>query len=83
LLDSILTGGVAAEQEFDLLDVAAALAAELGAGAAHVVRRQLLDSHLPCVLLNDLKDCTRREIKTRAFCLDSNSTLEGTDEITI
>ena len=35
-----------AEQEFYLLQVAAPLAAELGAGAAHVMRCQFLETHL-------------------------------------
>ena len=44
-----------AEQEFYLLEVAAPLAAELGAGAAHVMRRQLFETHRARVLLNDLQ----------------------------
>ena len=39
-----------AEQEFYLLEIAAPLAAELGAGAAHVMRRQLFKTHLSRVL---------------------------------
>ena len=41
-----LDGGVA-EQELDLFDIAAILAAEFGAGAAQVVRPKALDPDLP------------------------------------
>jgi hypothetical protein len=51
-----------AEQEFDLLEVAAAFATELGTGAAHVMRRQLFKTHGPRVVLNDLQHCAWREI---------------------
>ncbi len=56
-----------AQQEFYLLEIAAALAAELGAGAAHVMRRQLFETHRARVLLNDLQHCTWREILTPDF----------------
>jgi hypothetical protein len=41
-----------AEQEFYLFDVGAALASELGAGAAHVMWRQFFETHRARVLLN-------------------------------
>src|SRR6202021_1352113 len=56
-----------AEQEFYLLEVAAALAAELGTGAAHVMRRQSLKTHRARVQLNDLQHRTWREILTPDF----------------
>src|SRR6202453_519073 len=56
-----------AEQEFYLLEVAAALAAEFSAGAAHVMRRQLFETHGARVLLNDLQHRTWREILTPDF----------------
>jgi hypothetical protein len=56
-----------AEQEFYLLEVAAALATELGAGAAHVMRRQLFETHGARIPLNDLQNRTRGEILTPDF----------------
>jgi ParB family transcriptional regulator, chromosome partitioning protein len=50
-----------------LLEVAAALAAELGTGAAHVMRRQLFETHGARVLLNNLQHGTWREILTPDF----------------
>src|ERR1700677_3536156 len=55
------------QQEFYLLEVAAALAAELCAGAAHVMRRQLFETHGARVLLNDLQHRAWREILTPDF----------------
>jgi hypothetical protein len=51
-----------AEQEFYLLEVAATLAAELGAGSAHIMRRQLFETHSARLLLNDLQHGTWLEI---------------------
>ena len=45
-----------------MLEIAAAFAAELGTGAAHVMRRQFLQTHLSRVLLNDLQHCAWREM---------------------
>jgi hypothetical protein len=56
-----------AEQEFNLLKIAAALAAELGAGAAHVMRCQFFETHRARVLLNDLQHGARRESLTPYF----------------
>jgi hypothetical protein len=42
------------QEEFYLLEIASALAAELGTGAAHVMRRQVFEAHRARVLLNDL-----------------------------
>jgi len=56
-----------AEPEFYLLEIAAALAAELGTGAAHVMRRQLFKTHRARVVLNDLQHCPWREILTPDF----------------
>jgi hypothetical protein len=55
------------QQEFYLLEVAAPLAAELGAGAAHVMRRQLFQTHGARVMLNDLQHRARREILAPDF----------------
>jgi hypothetical protein len=55
------------EQEFYLLEIAAALAAELGTGAAHVMGRQFFQTHLSGVLLNDLQHGAWREILTPDF----------------
>jgi hypothetical protein len=55
------------QEEFYLLEVAAPLAAELGAGAAHVMGRQLFETHGARVVLNDLQHCARREILTPDF----------------
>jgi hypothetical protein len=55
------------QQEFYLLEIATPLAAELGAIAAHVKRRQFLEPHGAGVLLNDLQHCSRREILTPDF----------------
>jgi hypothetical protein len=56
-----------AKQEFYLLEIAAPLAAELGAGAAHVMPCQLFKTHRARVLLNDLQHGTWREILTPDF----------------
>ena len=45
-----------AEQELDLLEVAAGLGAELGAGAAQVVGRELAQGSLTRVLDDDVPD---------------------------
>jgi hypothetical protein len=55
------------EQEFYLLEVAAPLAAELGTGAAHVMRRQFLQTHGARVMLNDLQYGPWREILSPNF----------------
>src|SRR5271156_7241152 len=55
------------EQECYLLEIAAPLAAELGAGAAHVMRRQLFETHGARVLLNNLQHCTWRKILAPYF----------------
>jgi hypothetical protein len=49
-----------AQQEFYLLEVAASLAAELGAGAAHVMGRQLFETHGARVVLHVLQHGTWR-----------------------
>ena len=49
------------QQEFYLLQIAAPLAAELGARAAHIMQRQLFETHGARVLLNDLQHGTWSE----------------------
>jgi hypothetical protein len=61
------------QQEFYLLEVAAALAAELGTGAAHVMRRQLFQTHRARIMLNDLQHGARREILTPDFAALAHS----------
>jgi hypothetical protein len=58
-----------AEQEFYLLEITAPPAAQLGAVAAHIMRRQFLQTHGAGVMLNDLQHCAWREILTPDLAL--------------